>query len=152
MDIEEKWAKELDLIAQVRLSIFEFMIEDRVKNYKYSTVYHHLSKATERLEEIIFSELEKPTAKMKQKLETQIAKALESRVEISLLELVKLYPIDCGLEELTEYLDIAQQSPHSIDEKLEDKIEITNVSMGSQMTATIPGIIYRRQSLPLLPC
>jgi hypothetical protein len=51
MDIEQKWAKELDLLAQVRLSIFEFMAEDRVKNYKYSAVYHHLSKATEALEE-----------------------------------------------------------------------------------------------------
>jgi hypothetical protein len=53
MDLEQKWEKELELIAQVRLSIFEFMLEDRVKNYKYTTVYHHLSQATEALEAII---------------------------------------------------------------------------------------------------
>jgi Protein of unknown function (DUF3375) len=144
MDIEQKWAKELDLLAQVRLSIFEFMAEDRVKNYKYSAVYHHLSKAAEALEEIIFSELKTPTPKMKQKLEAQIATALEYRVEISLPELVKLYPIDCGLEELTEYLEIANQPPHSIDDKLTDSIEVTNASTDSQMTTTVPRIIYRK--------
>jgi DNA polymerase/3'-5' exonuclease PolX len=144
MDIEQKWAKELDLLAQVRLSVFELMIEDRVKNYKYSSVYHHLSKATEALEEIIFSELKIPTPKIKQKLETQIAKALESRSEIGLSELVKLYPIDCGLEELTEYLEIANQPPHSIDVELKDAIEVTNASTDSQMTATVPRIIYRK--------
>jgi hypothetical protein len=53
MDLAEKWDKELELISQARLSIFEFMIEDRVKNYKYTSVYHHLSKATEALEAII---------------------------------------------------------------------------------------------------
>ncbi len=144
MDIEQKWAKELDALAQIRLSVFELMIEDRVKNYKYSSVYHHLSRATQALEEIIFSELKTPTPKMKQKLETQIATALESRSEISLSELVKLYPIDCGLEELTEYLEIASQPPHSIDAELKDAIEVTNDSTGSQLTSTVPRIIYRK--------
>jgi DNA polymerase/3'-5' exonuclease PolX len=144
MDIEQKWAKELDLLAQVRLSVFEFMIEDRVKNYNYSSVYHHLSKATEALEEIIFSEIKTPTPKIKQKLETQIATALESRLEISLSDLVKLYPIDYGLEELTEYVEIASQLPHSIDAELKEAIEVTNASTDSRLTATVPRIIYRK--------
>ena len=36
---------------------------------------------------------------MQQKLLAQIAKALESHSEISLSELIKIYPIDCGMEE-----------------------------------------------------
>ncbi len=84
MDIEQKWGKELDLLAQIRLSVFNLMLEDRVKNYKYTSVYHHLSRATQALEEIILIESKEPTLKMKQKLESQIATALESRLEISL--------------------------------------------------------------------
>jgi hypothetical protein len=144
MDIEQKWAKELDLLAQVRLSVFEFMIEDRVKNYKYSSVYHHLSRATEALEAIEFSESEIPTPKIKQKLATQIATALESRLEISLPELIELYQSGCELEELTEYVEIAHQPPHSLDSELTDTIEVTNANTGSQMTTTVPRIIYRK--------
>lgn len=146
MDIEQKWAKELDLIAQVRLSIFEFIAEDRVKHYQYTTVYHHLSRATEALEAIAQSESEIPTPKLAQKLATQIATALESRLEISLPELIELYPIDGGLEELTEYLAIAHQPPHSLDRELTDSIEISNCDTGSQMTMTVPRIIYRKRS------
>ena len=43
---------------------------------------------------------------MQQKLLAQIATALESRVEISLSELIKIYPIDGGMEEVVEYLEI----------------------------------------------
>jgi Protein of unknown function (DUF3375) len=48
---------------------------------------------------------------MQQKLLAQIATALESRVEISLSELIEIYPIDCGMEEVLGYLEIAHQPP-----------------------------------------
>ena len=83
---------------------------------------------------------------MQQKLLTQIATALKSRSEISLLELLEIYPIDCGMEEVVEYLEIAHQPPHTIDDDVKDSIEVANVSQGSQMKTTMPPIVFRRQT------
>ena len=83
---------------------------------------------------------------MQQKLLAQIATALESRSEISLLELLEIYPIDCGMEEVVEYLEIAHQPPHTIDEQVKDSIEVSNVLQGSQMKTTMPRIVFRRQA------
>jgi Protein of unknown function (DUF3375) len=83
---------------------------------------------------------------MQQKLLAQIATALESRSEISLLELIEIYPIDCGMEEVVEYLEIAHQPPHTIDEELKDLIEVSNVLQDSQMKTTMPRIVFRRQA------
>jgi hypothetical protein len=83
---------------------------------------------------------------MQQKLLAQIATALESRSEISLLELIEIYPIDSGMEEVVEYLEIAHQLPHTIDEEVKDSIEVANVSQGSQMKTTMPRIVFRRQA------
>ena len=83
---------------------------------------------------------------MQQKLLAQIATALESRAEISLLGLIEIYPIDCGTEEVVEYLEIAHQPPHTIDEEVKDSIEVSNVSQGSQMKTTMPRIVFRRQA------
>ena len=47
---------------------------------------------------------------MQQKLLAQIATALESRSEISLSELIEIYPIDCGMEEVVAYLGLADKS------------------------------------------
>ena len=83
---------------------------------------------------------------MQQKLLTQIATALKSRSEISLPELIAIYPIDCGMEEVVEYLEIAHQPPHTIDEEVKESIEVSNVSQDSQMKTTMPRIIFRRQA------
>jgi Protein of unknown function (DUF3375) len=83
---------------------------------------------------------------MQQKLLAQIATALESRVEISLSELIKIYPIDGGMEEVVEYLEIAHQPPHTIDEEVKDSIEVVNVLQDSQMKTTMPRIVFRRQA------
>jgi Protein of unknown function (DUF3375) len=83
---------------------------------------------------------------MQQKLLTQIATALESRSEISLLELIEIYPIDCGMEEIVEYLEIAHQPPHTIDDEVKDSIEVSNVLQDSQMKTTMPRIVFRRQA------
>ena len=83
---------------------------------------------------------------MQQKLLTQIATALKSRSEISLLELLEIYPIDCGMEEVVEYLEIAHQPPHMIDDEVKESIEVANVSQGSQMKTTMPRIVFRRQT------
>jgi Protein of unknown function (DUF3375) len=83
---------------------------------------------------------------MQQKLLAQIATALESRVEISLPELIEIYPIDCGMEEVVEYLEIAHQPPHTIDDEVKESIEVSNVSQGSQMKTTVPRIVFRRQA------
>ena len=83
---------------------------------------------------------------MQQKLLAQIATALESRVEISLSELIKIYQIDGGMEEVVEYLEIAHQPPHTIDEEVKDSIEVANVLQDSQMKTTMPRIVFRRQA------
>jgi hypothetical protein len=83
---------------------------------------------------------------MQQKLLTQIATALESRSEISLSELIEIYPIDCGMEEMVGYLEIAHQPPHTIDEEVKDSIEVANVLQDSQMKTTMPRIVFRRQA------
>jgi Protein of unknown function (DUF3375) len=82
---------------------------------------------------------------MQQKLLAQIATALEFRSEISLPELIEIYPIDCGMEEVIEYLEIAHQLPHKIDDEVKDSIEVLNVSQDSQMKTTMPRIVFRRQ-------
>ena len=99
---------------------------------------------------------------MQQKLLAQIATALESRSEISLLELIEIYPIDGGMEEVVEYLEIAHQPPHTIsqregfanDDEVKESIlvsrgfanEVANVSQGSQMKTMMPRIVFRRQA------
>jgi Protein of unknown function (DUF3375) len=83
---------------------------------------------------------------MQQKLLTQIATALESRAEISLSELIKIYPIDCGMEEVVEYLEIAHQPPHTIDDEVKESIEVANVLQDSQMKTTMPRIVFHRQA------
>ena len=83
---------------------------------------------------------------MQQKLLAQIATALESRSEISLLELIEIYPIDGGMEEVVEYLEIAHQPPHTIDDEVKDSIEVANILQGSQMKTTMPRIVFRRQA------
>jgi hypothetical protein len=83
---------------------------------------------------------------MQQKLLAQIAKALESHSEISLSELIKIYPIDCGMEEVLAYLEIADRPPHTIDEEVKESIEVSNVLQDSQMKTTMPRIVFRRQA------
>lgn len=78
---------------------------------------------------------------MQQKLLAQIATALESRAEISLSELIEIYPIECGMEEVVEYLEIAHQPSHT-----KESIGVANVSQGSQMKPTMPRIVFRRQA------
>jgi Protein of unknown function (DUF3375) len=83
---------------------------------------------------------------MQQKLLAQIAKALKSHSEISLSELIKIYPIDCGMEEVLAYLEIADRPPHTIDEEVKESIEVSNVLQDSQMKTTMPRIVFRRQA------
>ena len=83
---------------------------------------------------------------MQQKLLAQIAKGLESHSEISLSELIKIYPIDCGMEEVLAYLEIADRPPHTIDEEVKESIEVSNVLQDSQMKTTMPRIVFRRQA------
>jgi Protein of unknown function (DUF3375) len=83
---------------------------------------------------------------MQQKLLAQIATALESRSEISLSELIEIYPIDCGMEKVVEYLEIAHQPPHIIDDEVKESIEVANVLQDSQMKTTMPQIVFRRQT------
>ena len=83
---------------------------------------------------------------MQQKLLAQIATTLEFRSEISLPELIEIYPIDCGMEEVVEYLEIAHQPPHTIDDEVKESIEVANVSKDSQMKTTMPRIVFRRSA------
>jgi Protein of unknown function (DUF3375) len=81
---------------------------------------------------------------MQQKLLAQIATALESRAEISLPELIEIYPIEGGMEEVVAYLEIAHQPPHKMEDVEKDSIEVANVLQDSQMKATVPRIVFCR--------
>jgi Protein of unknown function (DUF3375) len=90
--------------------------------------------------------LHKITTTRQQKLRAQITTALESRSEITLSELIEIYPIDCGMEELVEYLEIAHRLPPTIDDAIKDLIEVSNVSQDTRKITTMPRIIFRRQA------
>ena len=46
------WNEELEQLAQIQASVFEILASDRVRYQRYNSVYHHLSQASEILEQI----------------------------------------------------------------------------------------------------
>lgn len=46
------WYEELEQLAQIRSSVFNILASDRVRYQRYNSVYHHLSQASEMLEQI----------------------------------------------------------------------------------------------------
>lgn len=79
-------------------------------------------------------------------LRDNIRRMLMSRVEVSLSELIKNYPITQGVSEVVSYLLIAIEAPqHKVDHTDTDVITIKMVN-GDEKNLTIPRLVFRREN------
>ena len=78
-------------------------------------------------------------------LKERLEKVLTTRDEITLSELIKLYPISQGLTEIVAYIAIAKQEPqHEINPQKLENIDIDSLELGDKLSLTMPEIIFRR--------
>ncbi len=84
------------------------------------------------------------------RLRDNIARALMSRPQITLTELVNSYPITQGMAEVIAYLQIAaRDTKHTIYRGTSDEIAITTTSDDKRMVI-VPRIIFRRMESPAM--
>jgi hypothetical protein len=80
----------------------------------------------------------------KTRLQAQIWRALQSRDQISLIDLVATHPLELGLAELVTYLSIASEDPNSV---INDSAR-TSISWidaeGLTRRATMPLVVFVR--------
>ena len=77
-------------------------------------------------------------------LHDNIKRALMSRSEITLPELLKQYPIKQGISELVAYLLIAaQESHHTVERNLSEEVTIKMLE-GEESRVIVPHIVFRR--------
>lgn len=70
---------------------------------------------------------------------------LATRKEITLAELIELYPITKGLTEIVAYIAVAKQEDrHHINETKLEYIDIDGVESESKLYFTMPQIVFRR--------
>ncbi len=81
----------------------------------------------------------------KQELAGKIRRALQSRSQISLRELLYDYPLEHGLSELVGYLQIAGEWPHAVVTEKEQDIVEWRTQSGAIRRARLPKIIFARQ-------
>ena len=78
-------------------------------------------------------------------LRDRIQQALKTRTEITLAQLIELYPITQGLAEIVAYLAIAEkETQHYISETNLEHIKIDGVELDGKLSLTIPQIIFTR--------
>ena len=78
-------------------------------------------------------------------LRERLEKILATRDEITLAELIQLYPISQGLAEIVAYLVIAkEEDPHEINMTNFESIDINSVELEGKLHLTLPQIIFRR--------
>ena len=70
--------------------------------------------------------------------------ALQSQPQISLAELVKLYPVEKGLSEVVAYLHIASESDHALVDSDSSEEIIWHDAEGRQKEAVMPVVIFTR--------
>lgn len=79
-------------------------------------------------------------------LRDNIRRMLMSKVEVSLSELIKSYPITQGISEVVSYLLIAIDTPqHEVDRTNPEVITVKMVN-GNERNLTIPRLVFRRES------
>ena len=79
----------------------------------------------------------------KARLEANIRRALQTRSQISLSELVEDCPIEQGLSELVAYLTLAAEDETAlIDDTQRQSLTWTDQATGSRRQATLPLVIY----------
>jgi hypothetical protein len=79
------------------------------------------------------------------RLEQNIARSLEHRSQITLSQLLELYPVQQGLSEIVAYLSIATKfEPHQINEAIAESIVISSLKPEQQFYLTLPQVIFKR--------
>lgn len=87
----------------------------------------------------------------KTRLRTQVWRALQQQDQISISELLEIYPLEKGLAELIGYLSIASgEEAAVIDDSAKQTITWTDPA-GVIRQATLPLIIFTRADLPNAP-
>ena len=78
-------------------------------------------------------------------LRERIKEALINRTEITLAELIELYPVTKGLTEIVVYLDIAEaDNKHKINDTKLEEINIDSVELEGKLYLTMPQVIFRQ--------
>jgi len=81
----------------------------------------------------------------KQRLRARLRRALQSRAQVSLAELLETHPLELGLAELVAWLSLATgENPAAIDEQTTRNVSWTDAH-GVMRTATIPEVVFVRQ-------
>lgn len=79
------------------------------------------------------------------RLERNIAQSLEHRSQITLSQLLELYPAQQGLSEIVAYLSIATKfEPHQINDAIAESIVISSLEPEKQFHLTLPQVIFKR--------
>ncbi len=77
-------------------------------------------------------------------LRSRIRFALQDKTQISLQELIKIYPVQKGLSEIVAYLHIASESDHSlINSEINEAIDWLD-DKGQQREAAMPQVVFTR--------
>lgn len=78
-------------------------------------------------------------------LAQRIAQVLERRAEVTLAELIELYPVEQGLSEIVAYLAIATTvQQHSINDTKTESLVIPSMEPETQLCLTLPQVVFRR--------
>lgn len=77
-------------------------------------------------------------------LRDRIEQILITAEEITLVELIGLYPITKGLMEIVAYIAIAKEPHHYINETKLEYIDINSVELESKLSLTMPQVVFRR--------
>ena len=78
-------------------------------------------------------------------LAQRIAQVLERRAEVTLAELIELYPVEQGLSEIVAYLAIATKAEqHSINDTTTESLVIPSTEPETQLCLTLPQVVFRR--------
>ncbi|GIK82543.1 MAG: hypothetical protein BroJett024_36480 [Alphaproteobacteria bacterium] len=85
----------------------------------------------------------------KVKLEANIRRALQTRSQVSLSELIDEWPIEQGLAELVAYLGLAAEDDFAhIDDTRRETLQWIDKATKSVRQATLPLVIYSRPRIP----
>jgi hypothetical protein len=75
----------------------------------------------------------------------QIEQALAQQTQVTLAQLVELFPVQQGLPEIVEYLAIAAKfEQHQINDAIQEAIVIEAIDRQRQLQLTLPQVIFRR--------
>lgn len=80
----------------------------------------------------------------KNRLSAQIRKVLHRRTQVSLAELVELFPLERGLAELVAYFSLAAEDRAAIIDDTQSQTLIWADSDGIQRQATLPRVVFCR--------